>query len=216
MLNVDLSKLEMALKDLTPDEKFSLPLSDNVIESLLESVEPVEPSANLLSELEEIILHPNEEQITNYENNSLTFGEYIEALEENMKDLLGPSSVREVFYIEVSSDHLKRIKADQIDKVEINDVSQTIIGLCIPFNYALTLLHRSFKVIDLKKRKLFAPSNARTAEELNTEARHKTTFGSMKSLLLSIDKEKQITDIENDWTNFQSKLRKELKHANYI
>lgn len=219
MINSELEKFEYQLKQLAREGKLDVPLSDDAIEFLFDQTEPLKTSITLTSELEKIILRSKKERIQEEAEEvqgSMTFGEYIVSLEEKLKSLLGIDQIREYLPVSLTDDAIKRIKNDQIDKVKVKDIAQLITALCISFKSALILLERSFKIVDLRRKRLVLTSNARVNEQLNTVGRYKTTMNSMQKLLLLLDSEMKLTDIEKEWLEFKQTLEQKLQQSKYI
>jgi hypothetical protein len=220
-MNRDLNTkaIEMMLKIAVQggEPKFELP--DEDIEFLLAHSELVQPSKDLVPELEQIIMNAIRER-ESFElaefRKSTTFGEFFAKLKERVNTLLGFGSVGDFLPASISPEKLKNLERDQIRKLTPGEIGEVIIRFAIPSKEALRLIENSFKLESLKEKRLFSSSHARVDEKPNTEARIKTTSSAMQKLLLAVDSDKGLTDIEKEWTNFQAELERVLKEAGYI
>jgi hypothetical protein len=209
---------EEQLKKLLEGNRGYLPFSDEAIEFLFSNAQPVEPTAKFVDELTDVILAAKERSLVEKEElgTAATFGDYVKRLEERMLSLLGIETLGEFFQNLPRMDILTRIKSDQMDKVEVEDVANIIVTFSIPYNLALYLLERAFKICDLGKRSLLSPSNARVKELLNTSNRYKATMDPMKKLLLKVDEDKKISNSQEQWEAFKKKLEDYLESVGYI
>jgi hypothetical protein len=217
-VNINVRALEELLKKAGKKGEFAPELSDDAIESLIKHAKPIQPSKDLLPELERIILDAVKERQSSEAaelRESVTFGEYFKKLRDRIITL-GSVSISDFIPASITAEKMRYIELDEIKRLSAADIAKIIIQFGIPFERALELLKSSFKIEDLKEKRLFAGTNARVSEELNSEARYRTTKSSMQKLLLALDAKKTLSDIDQVWQAFKFELEKELKAANYI
>lgn len=220
-MNRDLNTkaIEEMLKKAVQGGEPKIELSDEDIEFLLAHSEVVQPSKNLVPELEQIIVNAIREresfEIAEFRM-STTFGEFFAKLKGRVNTLLGFGSIGDFLPASLSPEKLKNLERDQISKLTPGEIGEVIIQFAIPSKEALRLLENSFRLENLKEKRLFSSSHARVDEKPNTEARMKATSSSMQKLLLAVDSDKGLTDIEKEWTNFRAELERVLKKARYI
>lgn len=218
-MNMNIKAIEELLKKGVQGGQLNFALTDEDIDFLLAHSEVVQPSKDLVPELEQIILNAIREresfEITELRK-SMTFGEYFTKLKEKVNMLLGFGSIRDFLPASISPEKLKNLERDQIRNLKPGEIAEVIIQFAIPFNEALRLLENSFRLENLKEKRLFSSSHARVHEKPNTEARMKATTSSMQKLLLAVDSDKGLTDIGMEWKKFKAELEKELKEAGYI
>lgn len=217
--HLNIEAIENLLKKGVQGGQLNFALTDEDIDFLLAHSGVVQPSKDLVPELEQIIINAIREresfEITELRR-STTFGEYFTKLKEKVNILLGFGSIRDFLPASISPEKLKSLERDQIRKLAPREIAEVIVQFAIPFKEALRLLENSFRLESLKEKRLFSSSHARVSEKPNTEARAKATTSAMQKLLLAVDDDKALTDIEKEWMSFQAELEKELREVRYI
>jgi hypothetical protein len=217
--NLNIQAIEELLKKGVQGGQLNFALTDDDIDFLFANFEAVQPSKDLTPELEQILVNAIRER-ESFElselRKSTTFGEYFTRLKDKVNMLLGFGSIRDFLPSSISPEKLMKLERDQIGKLTAGEIAQVIIQFAIPFKEALRLLENSFRLENLKAKRLLSSSLARVSEKPNTEARAKTTTSSMQKLLLAVDSEKQLTSIDKEWNKFRSELEAELEKAGYI
>jgi hypothetical protein len=217
--NLNIQAIEELLKKGVQGGQLNFALTDDDIDFLFANFEAVRPSKDLTKVLEQILVNAIRER-ESFElselRKSTTFGEYFTRLKDKVNLLLGFGSIRDFLPASISPEKLISLERDQIGKLTAAEIAEVIIRFAIPFKEALRLLENSFRLDNLKSKRLLSSSLARVSEKPNTEARAKTRTSSMQKLLLAVDSEKQLTSIDKDWSNFRSDLEAELEKAGYI
>ena len=217
--NLNIEAIEKMLKQGVQDGQLHVTFSEEDVEFLLAHSDPVQPSKNLVPELEQIIFEAIRER-ESFEIRELrkatTFGEYLRKVRVKLSTLLGFGSINDFLPASISPDKLKDLEQDQVKRLTIEEIAGVIAHFAVPYREALRLLENSFRLEDLREKKVFSTSHARVAEKPNTARRTTTTTSSMQKLLLALDSDRGLTSIGNIWEKFRVDLEKELKRIGYI